>query len=129
VVEASLTGRINDKTTALLSYSRRSSVSVQAASQSYASHTVTVGLDRVLSSDGKLLVRVGGSFQNDEYENSGTFGGRNDKSFRGNLALIYNIQLWLSTSLVYEFEKYTTSEPSIIDYDVNRITLRVSVGY
>ncbi len=129
VFEASLTGRINDKTTALLSYSRRSSVSVQAASQSYASDLVTVGLDRVLSLDGKLLVRVGGSFQNDEYANSGTFGGRNDKSFRGNLALIYNIQLWLSTSLVYEFEKYTTSEPSIIDYDVNRISLRVSVGY
>ena len=37
VVEASLTEKINDKTTLSLSYSRRSAVSVQAASQSYSS--------------------------------------------------------------------------------------------
>jgi hypothetical protein len=129
VVEASLTGRINDKTTAVLSYSRRSSVSVQVASQSFASDIVAAGLDRVLSSDGKLVARLGGNFQNDEYENFGTFGGRNDKSYRANFALIYNIQLWLSTSVVYEFEKYVSSAPGIIDYDVNRVSLRISVGY
>jgi len=129
VVEASLTGRINDKTTAVLSYSRRSSVSVQAASQSFASDVVTAGLDRVLSSDGKLVARLGGNFQNDEYENLGTFGGRNDKSYRANFALIYNIQLWLSTSVAYEFEKYVSSDRAVIDYNVNRVTVRVSVGY
>jgi len=129
VVEASLTGRIDDKTTAVLSYSRRSSVSVQAASQSYASDVVTAGLDRVLSSDGKLVARLGGNFQNDEYEARGTFGGRNDKSYRANFALIYNIQLWLSTSVAYEFEKFVSSDRTTIDYDVNRVTVRVSVGY
>jgi len=129
VVDTSLTGRINDKTTAVLSYSRRSSVSVQAASQSYASDIVSASLDRVLSSDGKLVARLGGNFQNDEYEKSGTFSGRNDKSYRASFSLIYNIQLWLSTSLGYEFEKYVSNASSIIDYDVNRVTLRVSVGY
>ncbi len=129
VVDASLTGRINDKTTALLSYSRHSSVSIQAAGQAYASDIVSVGLDRVLSSDGKLVARLGGNFQNDEYEKSGTFSGRNDKSYRASFSLIYNIQLWLSTSLGYEFEKYVSNASSIIDYDVNRVTLRVSVGY
>ena len=129
VVEASLTGRINDKTTAVLSYSRHSSVSVQAASQSFASDVVTVGVDRVLSPDGKLVAKLGGNFQNDEYENFGTFGGRNDKSYRANFALIYNIQLWLSTSVVYEFEKFVSNAGGVIDYDVNRVTLRVSVGY
>ena len=129
VVDASLTGRINDKTTAVLNYSRRSSVSVQAASQSYASDIVGASLDRVLSSDGKLVVRLGGNFQNDEYANVGTFRGRNDKSYRANFSLIYNIQLWLSTSIGYEFERYVSNESTIIDYDVNRVSLRVSVGY
>jgi hypothetical protein len=129
VVEASLTGRINDKTTSVLSYSRRSSVSVQAASQSYASDVVTAGLDRVLSSDGKLLVRLGGNFQNDEYENLGPFGGRKDKAYRANVALIYNIQLWLSASVAYEFEKFVSNASTIIDYNVNRVIVRVPVGY
>jgi hypothetical protein len=129
VVEASLTGRINEKTTAVLSYSRRSSVSVQDPNASYASGVVTVGLNRVISSDGKLVARLGGSFQNDEYVDIGTFAGRNDKAYRANFALVYNIQLWLSTSLAYEYEKYVSSDSRVIDYDVNRVTLRVSVGY
>ena len=104
-------------------------VSVQAISQSYASDIVTAGLDRVLSSDGKLVARLGGNFQNDVYENLGTYAGRNDKSYRANVALIYNIQLWLSTSVTYEFEKFVSSASTIIDYDVNRVTVRVSVGY
>jgi hypothetical protein len=76
------------------------------------------------------VARLGGNFQNDEYENLGS--GRNDKSYRANFALIYNIQLWLSTSVAYEFEKFVSSGPStstIIDYNVNRVTVRVSVGY
>jgi len=129
VVESSLTGRINDRTTAVLSYSRHSSVSVQAPGQSYASDVVAASLRRVLSPDGKLVVSLGGNFQNDEYEDFGAFGGRHDKAYRANFALIYNIQLWLSTSVVYEFEKYVSNASTIIDYDVNRITLRVSVGY
>jgi len=129
VVESSLTGRINDRTTAVLGYSRHSSVSVQTSGQSYASDIVTASLNRVLSPDGKLAVRLGGNFQKDEYEDSGVFGGRHDKSYRANLALIYNIQLWLSASVTYEFEKYVSNASTIIDYDVNRVTLKVSVGY
>jgi hypothetical protein len=129
VVDVSLTGRINDKTTALLSYSRHSAVSVQAASQSYASDVVTASLDRVLSSDGKLVARLGGGYGSDIYEDLGTFAGRNDKHYRADFTLIYNIQLWLSTSVGYEFERYVSSSSTIIDYDVNRVTVRVSVGY
>ncbi len=129
VVEASLTGKIDDKTTASLNYSRRSSVSVQTANQSYASDVVTAGLGRVLSSDGKLVARLGGSFELDTYEDFGAFSRRNDKHYRASFGLTYNLQLWLSTSIAYEFEKYVSSDRTIIDYDVNRVTLRVSVGY
>jgi len=129
VVESSLTGRINEKTTAMLTYSRHSSVSVQAPGQSYTSDLITASLNRVLSPDGKLVANLRGNFQNDGYEDFGAFSGRHDKSYRASFALIYNIQLWLSTSLAYEFERYVSNASTIIDYDVNRITLRVSVGY
>jgi hypothetical protein len=129
VVDVSLTGKIDDKTTALLSYARHPSLSVQAASQSYESYLLTAGLSRMLSSNGKLVARLGGSFGKDNYEDTGAFAGRDDKHYRADFALIYNIQLWLSTSIAYEFERYVSNSRTIIDYDVNRITLRVSVGY
>ena len=129
VVDVSLTGKIDDKTTAVLSYARHPTVSVQAASQSYDSYLLTARLERMLSSNGKLVASLGGSFGKDKYADTGAFAGRNDEHYHADFALIYNIQLWLSTSLAYEFERYVSNQRTIIDYDVNRITLRVSVGY
>jgi len=52
---------------------------------------------------------------------------RNDRAYRAKAALTYNLQLWLSASLSYEFEGYSSN--AVIDYEVNRVTFRVAIGY
>ena len=81
----------------------------------------------MLTPDGKLLGIVGGGYEYDEYKSIGTAAGRQDRVYRANLALNYNIQLWLSAKLSYQFEKYDSN--FVIDYTVNSVTLSVSVGY
>ena len=70
---------------------------------------------------------VGGNFENDEYEQVGISAARHDRLYRANFALTYNIQLWLSARLGYQFEKYDSNV--VIDYNVNSVTLSIQVGY
>ena len=126
VVEASLEQRFSDKTSLTLAYTRRNTVSVQVARLSYTADSVSGQLTQVLSSDGKLVGTIGGSFENDDYEE---IGGpvRHNVWYRASAAVNYSIQLWLKAGLIYEFESYHSNQ--VIDYDVNRVSLRVSVGY
>ena len=126
VVEVSLDQKFSEKTSATLTYSRRNSVSVQVIRQAYTADAVAAQLTQVLSSNGKLVGTLGGVFENDDYEKVGSFV-RNDRAYRAKAALTYNLQLWLSASLSYEFEGYSSN--AVIDYEVNRVTFRVAVGY
>ena len=126
VVEVSLDQKFSEKTSAALTYSRRNSVSVQVIRQAYTADAVTAQLTQVLSSNGKLVGSLSGSFENDGYEEVGGFS-RTDVAYRARAALTYNLQLWLTASLSYEFEGYRSN--AVIDYDVNRVTLRVALGY
>jgi hypothetical protein len=127
VVDATLEARLSDRTSLSFSYSRRNSLSVQRAGESYTSDNVTARLSQMLTPDGKLVAIVGGSFEDDEYERGGVAAGRQDRAYRANLALNYNIQLWLSASLAYQFEKYESNV--VIDYHVNSVSLSIRVGY
>ena len=84
-------------------------------------------LRQVLTYDGKLVGDLGGNFENDAYESVGGAVARQDRVYRASADLIYNIQLWLSAKLAYQFEKYDSNV--VIDYTVNSVTLTVSVGY
>jgi hypothetical protein len=128
VVDASMDYRFSEKTSATLSYSRRNSVSVQLFRQSYTADAVRAEVTQILSSNGKLVGILGGYFENGEYERIGNFA-RGDLAYRLNATLRYNIQLWLSTSLGYEHEAFRSNENQVVDYDVNRVTLRVAIGY
>ena len=127
VVEATLDQRFSDRTLASLTYTRRNSLSVQVARQAYTSDAVGAQIRQVLSSDGKFVVVVAGNFENDDYERSVLSAARHDRVYRANLGLTYNIQLWLSARLGYQFEKYDSNV--VIDYHVNSVTLSIQVGY
>jgi len=127
VVEVSLDEKFSDKTTASLTYSRRNSLSVQVAREAYTADAVTAQFNQVLTPNGKLVGVVTGSFENDDYEKIGISAARHDMFYHAGFALNYNFQRWLSAGLNYEFEKYVSNQ--VIDYDVNRVTLRISVGY
>jgi hypothetical protein len=131
VVEASLDQQFSERTSASVSYARRSAVSVQSsllASPSYTTDTFGLTVHQVITSDGKLVATVGGNFENDGYDSLGGVT-RVDQVYRASFGLTYNLQLWLSAKLAYQFEKYASNSNLIIDYTVNSVTLSVSVGY
>jgi len=127
VVEATLAQRFSNRTIASLTYTRRNSLSVQAAREAYTSDAVGGQIRHVLSSDGKFMAVAGGNFENDDYEGGGASVARHDRVYRANFALSYEIQLWLSARLGYQFEKYDSNV--VIDYNVNSVTLSIQVGY
>jgi hypothetical protein len=131
VVEVRLENRFSDRTTASLTYARRSEVSVQSSvifGSSYTSDTFGLSLRRTVTSDGKLVATVGGTYENNGYDAVSGFS-REDQVYRANAALAYSLQLWLTAKLAYQFEKYASNDNLVIDYTVNSVTLTVSVGY
>ena len=129
VVEASLTQKFSDRTVVSLTGSRRNSISVQIGSSAYTADLVTLQLSQMITLDGKLQAVAMGSLENDQYENIGVFTSRHDLLYRAGFALNYNIRLWLKASLLYDYEKFDTNSNLSFDYDDNRVTFRVSVGY
>ena len=129
VAEASLTQKFSDRTVASLTGSRRNSISAQVGSSAYTADAVTLQLSQVITPDGKLQAVATGSLENDQYEDTGAFASRHDLLYRAGFALNYNIRLWLKASLVYDFEKFDTNNNLVFDYDDNRVTFRVSIGY
>ena len=127
MVEASLTGSLTKWTEVSLSYSRRSEVSVQAASQAYTADSVSARLNQFLTTDGKLTANIGGGFVNSEYADNGSYAQRHDVEVRANVGLVYRFQPWLLAQLSYEFQKFNSNQ--YFDYADNRVTFRVSVGY
>jgi hypothetical protein len=127
VVEASLTDKFSDRTTASLSYSRRNNVSVQIANAAFVSDAVSASLTHTITSDGKFHAAVAGTLGNYTYEDSGAFASRLDRTYGVDFALIYNPQLWLSTRLAYSYQRFDSNVT--FDYNVNTVTFTLSVGY
>ena len=127
VVDVTLTDTLSERTRVSLSYSRRSEVSIQVGNQAYTSDEISAQWNQVLTSDGKLAANIRGSVVHSAYEDQGAFPGRRDIDYRAGAALIYNVQLWLKARLAYEFESFNSNQ--FFDYNDNRITLGVAIGY
>ncbi len=129
VVEAALTAGFTEKTSASLTYSRRDTLSVQYARQALTSDSVGLQFRQVFGAKGRLVATASGDYAVNDYGNQGYFSGRSDEHFRLGGALTYHMKLWLRASLAYEYEKLISSDPRALDYDVNRVTLSLAIGY
>jgi hypothetical protein len=62
---------------------------------------------------------------------------RTDQTYTASVTMSYQPNAWLTASAAYQFEKYTAEFPDQLafdisglnDFHVNRIVLRVSIGY
>ena len=129
VVETALTYRYSPLGAATFSYSRRTRVSVQFARESYTSDSISLQLNQSIGPSGQLVGTLGGSYSLYDYERVGLGGTRSDSWYRANVGLTYRFRLWLAGMLAYEYESFSSDLQGIIDYGVNRITLRLAVGY
>lgn len=129
VVEAALTAAFTEKTSASLTYSRRGTLSVQYTRQALTYDSVGVQFHQIIGAKGRLAATLTGNYGINDYGNKGFYAGRSDDYFRAGCTLSYSMKLWLKASLGYEFEKLLSSDARALDYDVNRVTLSLAIGY
>lgn len=129
VVEASVTWQPRERTSTQLTYSRRSASSVQWTRTLITADMVTVGLRQALGTPARAAVVVSGSMGINDYSASAYWKNRVDNFFLARLQLSYQFRLWLSAGLGYEFQMLSSSDKTVVDYQVNRVTLSVNIGY
>jgi hypothetical protein len=129
VVDLSLNYAMSAKRSVLLSYARLHDVSVQFARESYTADAVTLRLGQTFGPAGKWNVSIGGSYGTYAYEQVGGATGRQYDRYSGNINLAYQIQLWLSANLGYNFDAIRSGGGGVADYDINRVGLSLAVGY
>lgn len=130
VVEASLTERFSERTLLTGSYSRRQFESVQFLRSTYVNDSVALNLRQDIGSEGRLRANLKGAYSISSYEPSPQFiVDRTDHLVTAGLTITYDIKLWMRVFGGYDFEWLDSSEPRVVDYTVNRVTLGLELGY
>lgn len=130
VVEASVRYAITERMRASLTYSRRQHVSVQFVRSAYVLDSVTAQITETLGSTGRLQLDLLGSYAMYSFDPAPAYpGGRTDSDWKVQAGASYFFQTWLSTRLEYSFEEFTSDFASVVDYNVNRVTLSLAIGY
>ena len=55
--------------------------------------------------------------------------GRTDSNWKVQTGANYFFESWLYTGLEYSFERFTSDFATVVDYDVNKVTLSVAIGF
>ncbi|MFO1499090.1 MAG: outer membrane beta-barrel protein [Verrucomicrobiota bacterium] len=130
VVDLSLTQRFSEKQSLSLSYSRLNTASIQYNRQTYTADVIGLQFVQILGSTGKWRATVGGSYTLYQYEASGQTSISTQYDYvRASASLGYQIQRWLMSSIGYEYERVAGDSRAVIDYTVNRVSLRLAIGY
>jgi hypothetical protein len=130
VVEASVTYAPTDRLSATLKYSRRQQVSVQFVRSSYVLDNVSVGVTEQIGSARKLRLDLLATYAMYSFDPAAAYpAGRTDSNWSVKTGADYFFQTWLYTRLEYSFERFTSDFASVVDYDVNRVTLSLAIGY
>jgi hypothetical protein len=130
VVEAAVTYLATERLSATLSYSRRQQVSVQFLRSSYVLDSVSATATQVLGSTGRLRLDVTASYAMYSFDPAPAYpAGRSDSNWKAQTGASYFFETWLSTRLEYSFERFSSDFASVVDYDVNRVTLSLAIGY
>lgn len=129
VVELDLDYAMTSRRVLSLSYSRTSNISVEASSYSYITDLVGLSCVQALGTREKLSVRAGAYVRFSEYDQVAGGAKRSDQYYIFSAAVNYKFDVWLTGSLGYDYERLQTSSAGIVDYGVNRVTLKLTLGY
>ncbi|MGV3774030.1 MAG: outer membrane beta-barrel protein [Verrucomicrobiales bacterium] len=129
VVQISLTEKFTDRNSLSLTYQRKQEVSVQFERAAYTSDTVALGYMQQLDNVGKLKGNVSVSYGMHDYDPTSYFNERTDHLVGAGINLTYAFRIWLNANLGYNYELLRSNIPAILDYDVNRVSLGISIGY
>ena len=118
-----------------ISYTRQTFVGVQTANASGVSDRFSISARKPFGTRKNWAILATGNFNFQSWENqTGLSAGRSDDWLSGRIAVQYQIQEWLSSSLAYNLQTFSSSLAKagtfgIVDYDVNTVSLSVRIGY
>lgn len=117
-----------------LSYTRATFIGIQFANQTGISDRVSLDLQKPFGTRKNWLVKMSGNFNFQSWESEIEFNqDRSDTWFSTNFSIQYRIQQWLSSSISYSFQSFSSNKSGLgfglLDYDVNTIHLSLRVGY
>jgi hypothetical protein len=133
IAEAQLRWQARPKTSFSLGFRHWIQVSREAVAYAFDADRVTVGATQELGTQGRWSLYLSGYYQLDSYDRDFVFGGvpvdRSDDLAGVTFRASYRWQPWITFSGGYEFYTYGDNVPSIPDYDVHRLSLRMVAGY
>lgn len=138
VVEMSLTERFTENMALSLIYSRRQQVSVQFARSAYTSDSFTLNWQQAIGNDGRFHINAYGTYAQFQYDpniaysraGAGTTASRFDTLLSGGVQMVYDFKIWLRGKLSYDYERLRSDLAlAALDYDLNRVTVGLSIGY
>jgi hypothetical protein len=129
IVSLSVTERFSERSILTLNYTRSQRESAQFVGSTYVSDSVNLGFLQHITADGRLRGNFLTSYTSANYEADSAAGSRQDHLATAGLTITYDIKLWLRAFGSYDFEYLDSSQPSIQDYQVNRVTLGMQLGY
>lgn len=137
-VTADISYAAGPKTFFKLAYTRSTDVSPQFAKQSYIYDRVQLTATQLIGTTGKWAVSANAGINMGDFsETPGVNQARTDRILEAGARLSYQPRPWLATILAYEYENYSTTfsdatiarRTSLIDYQVNNLTLSLNIGY
>lgn len=129
VVSMSLTERFSELSTLILAYTRSQRESAQFVGSTYIHDSVSLNYLQHLTVDGRLRANAVAAYSAADYESDSAAGERLDHLVTAGLTLTYDIKLWWRAFGSYDFEYLDSSVASIQDYQVNRVTVGMQLGY
>ncbi len=129
VVSASLVQAFTEKRSLSFNYSRRQEVSVQYIRESYVIDSTSLVLSQMLGETRRWRASAELGYDRISYDENLAFPNRQDTDFRISTVLNYQVRRWLLAGLTYNFERFTSDLPVVIDYHVNRVTLSLAIGF
>jgi hypothetical protein len=114
-----------DRTIVFLNFDRSLLLSNQLANLGVIRDQVSLSLAQYFGPTSKWSVQVGLTYQLEDFQKTPVI----FETYLVTAGLNYQVQEWLSTSLSYSHEDFKPTNAFVQSYEVNRVNLRLSIGY
>jgi hypothetical protein len=114
-----------DRTIIFLNFDRSLLLSNQVTNLGVIRDQVRLTLAQYLGSSSKWSVQFGLTYQHEDFQKTPVV----FETYLATAGLNYQVQEWLSTSLSYSHEDFKPTNAFVQSYEVNRVNLRLSIGY
>ncbi len=129
VVEVDVSEQLTERSLLILTYQRSQQVSVEYTRTSLVLDSVHFIARQILGGSGKAVLSLNLGYSFSAFEPNSSFKERNDNLFDGSLTMLYNFRPWLVGFAGYSMQWFQSDLKTVTDYNLNRVTVGVNIGY